>query len=130
MQPDLLWVAIFALSGVAMGLVTSLAGLRKGWDVYGWILIYAVMIAGISLMGVASPFWTTFIGSIAAGLAAGLVQASLRPWYIQNNPWYRPERRSATRATATFIVFGLLMGVLVGLMAGGIAALVRLLQSG
>lgn len=110
-----------AAAGAAMGLITSLVGLKKGHEVYAWLVVYASMGVSVVLVGVADPFWTLLTGGVAAGLVAGMVQSALMRPYRRHNPWYAKEMdRPALRVAGSFIAFGVVLGGIFGLVAGGV----------
>ncbi len=113
---------IFALGGLAIGLVTSLVGLKKGHEVWGWILLYAFMVAAVFILDIEHPFWTILAGSIAAGVFASATQIALMRAYQRNNPWYDPgEDRSPAAFAAGFFFFAFFSAVIFGFLFGGVA---------
>lgn len=128
MGPDLYWVAILALGGLAMGLVTSFIGLPKGREFVGWLLLYAFMVTVIVLVDAEAPFWTVLAASIAANITAGLAQVALLPSYRRKNPWFAEELAKPGRnVIAGLIGFSLFAGSLFGIMAATCAWALSLL---
>jgi hypothetical protein len=121
MGPDWFWIAMFSLGGVAIGLVTSLVGLGKGREFYGWMALYIFMIVVVTALDLARPFWAILAASIIAGALASAVEVTLMGAYRRHNPWaasefdHPPKHVAAsffTYSMAASAVFGLVMGTL------------------
>ncbi len=122
MGPDWLWVIVFSFGGLSMGMVTTFIGLPKGREVWGWLLLYAFMLAVVFFIDVHWPFWTVFSGSLASGLAVATVQALFMPRYTENNPWYEAElTKGRGRVAVTLYTFAIVAGTIFGVIVGGVA---------
>ncbi|MCH9682266.1 MAG: hypothetical protein K0V04_12580 [Deltaproteobacteria bacterium] len=117
---------IFALSltGVVMGLLTSLVGLPQAVEVSVWIAAYVVW--GVVVVRTRQrPFLTTLLASLLSGVWTGTLQVVLAEQYIANNPWYAEDIVQAGGMTAAAVIgFALTMGLAWGLVVGGIVTLV------
>ncbi|MEQ8766510.1 MAG: hypothetical protein RL885_21530 [Planctomycetota bacterium] len=111
----------FALSGIAMALVSCLIGMRPKVENPAWWLVYAAWIAIVILTNAPAPFWTLWIASMLAGLLHGATSALLVDRYVQNNPWHQ-ERMQGPRKKhqLQFLIAGPIVGVVFGALVGGI----------
>lgn len=120
-------VARLSLTGVVMGLATSLVGIPPRIETGIWVAFYVAWIALVVRFDVKRPFWTILLGSIATGVVAGTIQVLLFWQYRANNPWYAEELqgRGRTAFLGTFVGQGIIAGAIFGIIAGVLAARVR-----
>lgn len=125
MTVDPVVIGLGAVTGVAMGALTSLVGLPPSVEPGAWFAFYAVWLVVVHRRRSPSPFATVVLASLASGVTVGLVQAALLPQYIAANPWYA-DYMSGTRASLSgqlmvqALGMGGLFGVAVGLLARGL----------
>ncbi len=128
MGPDLTLVAIFALGGFAVGLVTAFVGLSKAQELASWAMLYALIVTASTLLMIAMPFRTTFAACLAANLSGSVAQVAFLPWYRRNNPAYHEQLdQSQPRVIGWLFGFSLFEGVLFGIVAATTAWALSLL---
>ncbi len=112
------WIAIFSLTGVVVGLLTSLVGLPGGLEPAVWVgfyLLWGVAVVKRDL----PPFWTPFIGSVGSGVLVGITQFALWTSYVASNPWYADQIADSEANLGQILGFGVGMGIGWGLFVGG-----------
>ncbi|MFQ5530247.1 MAG: hypothetical protein ACE5FP_07835 [Gemmatimonadota bacterium] len=118
------WALIvgLGLTGVLMGLVSCLVGMRPKVENPAWWGLYAIWIAIVLFVDRSAPFITILIASGMAGLLHGTTTALLLDQYRDNNPWHA-EKTQGSRGTlaAYFIGMGLVIGIAFGTVVGGVA---------
>lgn len=120
-------VARLSLTGVVMGLVTSLAGIPPSIETVVWIAFYVAWIVLVVRYRIERPFLTVLLGSIATGVLAGAIQVLLFWQYRANNPWYADELQGKGRTAflMSFVGQGVIAGAIFGLIAGALASRIR-----
>ncbi len=122
MGPDITLVAIFALGGLAIGLLTCFVGLTKGQEFTSWLALYGFIVTATTLLGTQSPFWTVLTSALVANTVAAVVQILLLPKYRASNPWYADELDRPIHHTAGWLTgFALFEGGLFGVIAASLA---------
>ena len=119
-------IGLGVATGVAMGLVTSLVGLTPALEPLIWLAFYAAWLRAMHVRHSPSPQQTAVSARLASGVAVGVVQAALMPWYVASNPWYADymtgDRLSmGGQVLVQGIGMGMLFGLPVGFMARGLA---------
>ncbi len=113
------WIGILSLTGIVMGLLTSLVGLPWGLEPAVWVGFYIVWAVVVLKRGLA-PFATPFAASIGSGVLVSLTQFALWEQYVASNPWYFEDVATATeRSLPALMGFGIGMGIGWGLLVGG-----------
>jgi len=124
---DYVIIGLGAVTGLAMGGITSLVGLPPSVEPGVWFAFYAVWLVAVHRRRSPSPFATVVLASLASGVVVGGVQVALLPQYIEANPWYA-EYMGGTQASLAgqmmvqALGMGMLFGVAVGLLARGVDA--------
>ncbi len=115
-------VAMFAATGILMGLVSCLVGMRPKVENPAWWGLYVVWLVVVFVLEPAAPFWTVLVASGLAGLLHGATTGLLLNQYREHNPWHA-ERTKGPRAkvAAQFVAMGPVIGAVFGLVIGGIA---------
>ncbi len=121
-------VAILATTGILMGLVSCLVGMRPKVENPAWWGLYVVWVVVVLVLEPASPFLTIFVASVLAGLLHGATTGLLLNQHREHNPWHA-ERTKGPRAkvAAQFVAMGPVIGGVFGLVVGGIAWAISLL---
>ncbi len=113
------WVGIFSLTGLLMGLVTSLIGLYTPAEIVTWIGCYVVW--GRVIFADDLPRFTTpLLGSIGAGGLTGLTQFLLWNQYVESNPWYAADLVGTSANLVEILRFSVEMGAGCGVLVGGV----------
>lgn len=121
---NLQWGLITGLSGtgIIMGLISCLVGMRQKVEIPLWWGLYAIWIAIMLFTNASAPFLTILIASGLAGILHGMTQAFLVDHYKENNPWYAEKMQGPKGKMATqFVVMGIVIGIVFGAIVGGIA---------
>lgn len=115
-------VGVLAMSGIAMGLVSCLVGMRPKLENSLWWGLYAAWIAVVLTLGRGSPFLTILVASGLAGVLHGATQTLLLDQYRASNPWHA-ERTQGPRGKLAlqFVAMGAVIGTAAGAVVGGIA---------
>jgi hypothetical protein len=113
------WVGIFSLTGLLMGLVTSLVGLYTPAEVVTWIGCYGVW-GRVVFQDDLPRFTTPLLGSIGAGVLTGLTQYGLWSHYVDNNPWYAAELVGTSANLVEILRSSVEMGAGCGVLVGGV----------
>jgi hypothetical protein len=115
-------IAVLGSTGILMGLVSCLIGMRPKVENPAWWGLYAVWVAVVLLTDRSAPFLTILIASGIAGLLHGATTGLLLDRYRANNPWHA-ERTQGPRAklAAQFVAMGIAIGTAFGAVVGGIA---------
>lgn len=113
-----------SLTGVVMGLLTSLVGLGVPAEPIVWTLAYAAWAVIVVKARTPKPFLTVVVGSLLTGLWCGVVQTVLFDAYLASNAEAAAQIEDPSRAAAAplLIGFGVLMGLVFGAIFGAIAA--------
>ncbi len=120
-------IAILSLTGLVMGLLTSLVGLPQFVELGVWLTAYVGW--GFFVLRSNLPaFVTPLLASVLSGVWTGGAQYLLRDQYVANNPWYASDIAEAGGITLGGVLgFALVMGLAWGLVLGavfrGVAAL-------
>ena len=113
-------VLLLSLTGVVMGLLTSLVGLPQSVEASVWMGFYVAW-GVVILKRRASPFTSALVASVLSGVWTGSLQIALGDAYIAHNPWYAEEIAKAGGMQPTAVmIFALGMGVAWGVLVGGI----------
>lgn len=112
-------IVLLSLTGLAVGLLTSLVGLPQHIELGIWIASYIAW--GFFVVRRELPaFVTPLLASVLSGVWTGGAQYLLRDHYVANNPWYADEIAKAGGLTLSGILgFALVMGLIWGLLLGG-----------
>ena len=115
-------VAIFAASGIAMALLSSLVGMPPKLENPLWWALYAVWVATALILETEAIFSTLLVASVLSGLLHGATTAALLDRYIANNPWHA-ERMQGPKAKLAiqFVAMGLVIGTAFGAIVAGLA---------
>ena len=107
-----------SLTGVVMGLLTSLVGLPQAVEPGVWIGFYVLW--GVAILRTGTPpFVTALLASVLSGVWTGCVQIALADAYVANNPWYADQVAEAGGLQpVAVLLFGVGMGVAWGLLVG------------
>jgi len=112
------WIGLFSLTGLVMGLVTSLVGISPGLEPVVWTGFYALW--GIVIVrDRLSPVLTPLVAGVGAGLLTGLTQYALWDRYVASNPWYADQLTDDV-GLPSILGFAILMGAVWGLLVGGV----------
>lgn len=125
------WPAIVGLSmtGLAVGLLTSLVGLPQFVELGVWLTAY-VGWGFLVLRRKLPAFVTPLAASVLSGVWTGGTQYLLREQYVANNPWYAEEIAEAGGITLAGVLgFALVMGLAWGLVLGGVFRGIAALQN-
>lgn len=121
---ELPWTVIapLAATGVLMGLVSCLVGMRPKVENPAWWALYAVWIAVVLLLDRGAPFLTILIASALAGTLHGATRALLLDQYRAHNPWHAKWTQGPRgKLSLQFVVMGAVIGTAFGAVVGGIA---------
>lgn len=114
-----MWVLVLSLTGLVMGLVTSLVGLPGSVEPLVWIAFYVAW-GVLVIRRELRPFLTPLVASTLSGVWTGGTQYVLRDQYLANNPWYADQLTEQGMTLSGTVLFGVGMGVVWGLIVGGI----------
>ena len=116
------FVAVFALSGVGMSLLSCLVGMRPKIENPLWWTLYAIWVATSIFAGVEALFSTLLVSSILAGFLNGTTSAILLDKYKENNPWHAKKMRGPKRKQRRqLVILGIGAGTVFGAIIAGIA---------
>jgi hypothetical protein len=116
------FVITLAMTGVFIGLISSLVGLRQKAEIPLWFTWYAMWVVVVLVYRVPSPFPVILIASILAGILNGLTSSLLIKSYRKKNPWYEKQLDvSNMRVARRFLTVGPIIGAVFGAVVGGIA---------
>lgn len=111
-----------AMTGVFMGLTSSLVGLRQKAEIPLWFTWYAMWIMVVLAFRGPNPFLVILIASILAGILNGLTTSLLIESYRKKNPWYAKQMEVPNRQVVRrFLMTGPIVGAVFGALIGGIA---------
>ncbi|MGD8867276.1 MAG: hypothetical protein PVI01_06590 [Gemmatimonadales bacterium] len=115
-------IVVLAATGLLMGLVSCLVGMRPKVENSAWWALYAVWVAVVLLFDRGAPFLTILIASALAGALHGTTRALLLAQYRAHNPWHAKWTRGPRAKLALqFVVMGVVIGTAFGAVVGGIA---------
>ncbi|MFT6395955.1 MAG: hypothetical protein ACJAYU_000697 [Bradymonadia bacterium] len=119
-------VLVLSLTGLIMGLITSLVGIAA-IEAYVWTVFYVAWVVIVTQRGVEKPFVTIMAASMIGAVLTGVSQMLLFESYMANNPAYA-EQMADAKSWQTVPV-ALVMGAVFGAVFGGIAAGIRKFRS-
>jgi hypothetical protein len=112
-------IALLSLTGVVMGLVTSLVGLPIEAELGAWGVFFAGWVPVLLWRQPTSPVGTASAAGTLAGIWAAVVQLLLLEHYTASNPWYATELAATPVELAPVMALqGVVIGVLYGSLAG------------
>lgn len=113
------WIALLSLTGLVMGLLTSLVGLPTPVELGTWVACYVAWGVLITRRDL-PPFSTAFGASLLSGVWTAGTQFLLWDSYVANNPWYAEELAETSASLPQLLGFALGMGAFWGLLVGGV----------
>ncbi len=129
---DISWhlVLSFAATGIGMGLLSCLVGMKPKLENPLWWGLYLIWITVVLGLGSNAPFLTLLLASTLAGVLHGCTSALLMDKYIQNNPWHSKKLKGPkSKLAQKFVKIGMGVGFGFGLIVAGIGwGLSRLLS--
>ncbi|MCH9779867.1 MAG: hypothetical protein K0U36_01110 [Alphaproteobacteria bacterium] len=113
------------VSGVLMGLMTSLVGFVPQAEFIIWLAYFLLWVVLAVRAPKGKPLLSVLGCSVLAGISVGIVQVVLFSHYLANNPAYSGEIASQDLLTriASFVGFGLGAGTAGGLLLLGVTFL-------
>lgn len=121
---ELPWTLVLALAstGILMGLLSSLVGLRPKVENPTWWVLYAVWITVVLVVDRSAVFRTILVASAIAGVLNGTTTSLLLDRYRRSNPWHAARTQGPrARLAMQFIGMGLVIGLAFGALMGGVA---------
>ncbi|MEM6929832.1 MAG: hypothetical protein AAF602_23030 [Myxococcota bacterium] len=112
------WIGLFSLTGLVMGLATSLVGLSPSVEPIVWTAFYALW-GVIIVRERLSPVVTPLIAGVGTGVLTGLTQFALWDSYVASNPWYADQMTDEVGLGA-ILGFAIVMGAIWGLLVGAV----------
>ena len=104
-------VAVFATTGILMGQVSCLVGMRPKVENPAWWGLYVVWMVVVFLLEPAAPFLTILVASGLAGLLHGATTGLLLNQYREHNPWHAERAKGPrVRVAAQFVAMGAVIG--------------------
>lgn len=122
------WIGLFSLTGLVMGLVTSLVGISPSLEPVVWTAFYALW--GIVIVRERlPPVLTPLVAGVGTGILTGLTQFALWDSYVASNPWYADQITDDVGVGA-ILGFAVVMGAIWGLLVGAVCWGVQRFGSG
>ncbi len=114
-------LTVLALTGIAMGCLTTFVGLPGQTELAAWVGAYVLWVAYGLRFSLTTPIRTMAVASTLSGLLHGSIQVLFLESYKQNNPWYAEyfigqSQNLAIQFLGQAILCGLGIGLLVGLL--------------